>query len=191
LIVYKALNTGNGRAYIGATQQQLKNRAASHVKSSQSPQTHFHRAIKKYGAGMFEWEVLEKCQDAKMLDERERYWIEAHDSIRLGYNSSPGQYLRDIGEGNKKKRRGGFITRSGYPSGEKWLAWHKERDADGLCYCIKCYHKPSRIFKGMCPSARQKAGHKLRGRPDLVRLKSRGKELVIIDADFSRQIAQS
>ncbi len=158
MIIYRALNTVNSKSYIGATKRPLSVRIAGHLKDSQTPESKFHRAIRKYGEKTFEWEVIEACDSVEQLDERERYWISSFDSRNLGYNSSEGEYLRDLGRGRKKKVRN-FTNRSGIPTGEKWLIWRKERKSQGLCYCLKCYHNPvRRQFKGLCPSARQKLG---------------------------------
>ena len=162
MIIYRALNTFNGKSYIGATKQSLKQRIASHLNSALKPQSKFHRAIRKYGRDLFDWGVIEDCNSVEQLEERERYWILAFDSKNLGYNTSDGEYLKDLGRGRRKKTRK-FTTRSGIPGGDKWLAWHTERSFRGLCYCLKCYHNPvKRQYKGLCPSAQQGAGQPIR-----------------------------
>ena len=52
--------------------------------------THFYRALRKYGIENFQFEVIEECQQ-KDLDEREIYWISYFDTFNNRYNSTIGR----------------------------------------------------------------------------------------------------
>jgi len=52
--------------------------------------THFYRAIRKYGADDFISEILEQNIDRNKLADREKYWIEHYDTYSNGYNSTKG-----------------------------------------------------------------------------------------------------
>lgn len=59
-IVYKATNTVNGKRYIGASVRPLGLRQYQHFCDAHAGrgQMIFHAAIRKYGEGAFEWEIL-------------------------------------------------------------------------------------------------------------------------------------
>lgn len=91
--IYKVTNLINGKIYIGQTIQTVQNRWYRHCgKSCISPEemnTHFKRAILKYGKENFKVEIVEDC-DSTLLDEREKYYISYFDSYNKGYNSTLG-----------------------------------------------------------------------------------------------------
>lgn len=91
--IYKVTNKKNGKVYIGQTIQSIKDRWYRHCgKSGLSKaelNTHFKRAILKYGKESFTIEVLEEVDSSK-LDEREKYYIKLYDSYNNGYNSTLG-----------------------------------------------------------------------------------------------------
>lgn len=91
--IYKVTNKVNGKVYIGQTIQSIKDRWYRHCgKSGLSKaemNTHFKRAILKYGKESFNIEILEEVDSSK-LDEREKYYIKLYDSYNSGYNSTMG-----------------------------------------------------------------------------------------------------
>lgn len=93
--IYKVTNLINGKIYIGQTVQSVKDRWYRHCgKSGLSKgemQTHFKRAILKYGKENFKVETIEEV-DRNLLDEREIYWISYYNSNKIGYNSTKGGY---------------------------------------------------------------------------------------------------
>ena len=102
--IYRALNTVNGKSYIGKTVQPFEDRMTQHQTGQGSKL--LRSAIKKYGADSILWTVLERGLPEGMLDERERYWIAQLDCMApKGYNLTEG------GEGGtskpkpKRKRR--------------------------------------------------------------------------------------
>lgn len=89
--IYKITNKINGKAYIG---QSVNIYARWYQHKNSADDTPFHRAIKKYGAEMFEWEILEECLP-EQLDEREKHYVEKYNTYicaenSQGYNLTPG-----------------------------------------------------------------------------------------------------
>lgn len=91
--IYKVTNLINGKVYIGQTIQTVQNRWYRHCGKSGISQaelnTHFKRAILKYGKENFKIEIIEDC-DSSLLNEREKYYISYFDSYNNGYNSTLG-----------------------------------------------------------------------------------------------------
>lgn len=91
--IYKVTNLINGKVYIGQTIQTVQNRWYRHCGKSGISQaelnTHFKRAILKYGKDNFKIEIIEDC-DSSLLNEREKYYISYFDSYNSGYNSTLG-----------------------------------------------------------------------------------------------------
>lgn len=94
--IYKVTNLINGKIYIGQTIQTVKNRWYRHCGKSgiskEEMNTHFKRALLKYGKENFKVETLEKC-DPTELDEKEKYYIAYYNSYKEGYNSTLGGKL--------------------------------------------------------------------------------------------------
>lgn len=88
MLIYKVTNKINNKVYIGLTTTTLHQRRLEHERSKD--QTHFHRAIKKYGKENFIWEILEECNDKEKLCELEKQYIKKYDSIKQGYNCTTG-----------------------------------------------------------------------------------------------------
>lgn len=91
--IYKVTNLINGKVYIGQTIQTVQNRWYRHCGKSGISQaelnTHFKRAILKYGKENFKIETIEDC-DSSLLNKREKYYISYFDSYNNGYNSTLG-----------------------------------------------------------------------------------------------------
>ena len=84
MIVYKTLNTRNGKYYIG---MDTKNNP-DYIGSG----TLLKQAIRKYGKESFKKIILEECTTVEELKEKEKYWIAIYDacSDRGSYNISTG-----------------------------------------------------------------------------------------------------
>lgn len=82
--IYKITNNTNGKIYIGKDESNRPNYLGSGKL--------IKRAITKYGIENFTKEIIEECDDSKILQEREKFWIKEHQSQNLetGYNISPG-----------------------------------------------------------------------------------------------------
>jgi len=50
--------------------------------------THFARAIRKYGKNNFIIEIIDTAKNQKELTKKEQYWIQYYNSIQNGYNET-------------------------------------------------------------------------------------------------------
>ncbi len=104
LIIYKATNLINNKIYIGQTINSLKQRKSRHIYESDNGCDYcLHRAIRKYGANNFKWEVLCCCFTIDGLNEMEVYFIALYDSFENGYNLTSGGLNFIRSEESKKK----------------------------------------------------------------------------------------
>ena len=91
--IYKVTNKINGKIYIGQTIQSVKDRWYRHCGKSGISKaelnTHFKRAILKYGKENFTIETIEMC-DSTELDDKEKFYISYYNSYINGYNSTIG-----------------------------------------------------------------------------------------------------
>ena len=85
--IYKITNDINDKIYIGQTTESLKQRFNRHCGYQLNDNTHFHRAMKKYGIEHFSIELVEEVNNQEELDEREFYWINFYNSVENGYNT--------------------------------------------------------------------------------------------------------
>lgn len=87
--IYKVTNKINGKIYIGQTIQSVKDRWHRHCGKSGISKaelnTHFKRAILKYGKENFTIETIEVCDSTK-LNDREKFYISYYNSYINGYN---------------------------------------------------------------------------------------------------------
>ena len=91
-IIYCALNTVNGKRYIGQTIRDLDKRKKEHISLSKNSSKYaFHLAINKYGSDIFEWSTIDVADNQEELDTKELYWIDHWDCYKTGgYNMSVG-----------------------------------------------------------------------------------------------------
>lgn len=91
--VYKIINLVNGLIYIGGTSDGKDRRWEEHKRKArlgfESP---LYRAIREYGETAFDTVVIEDCDSAELLNEREIYWIATLHSTNpeIGYNMKAG-----------------------------------------------------------------------------------------------------
>jgi hypothetical protein len=97
MIVYKTVNTINGKSYIGKYEGDNPDYLGSGVL--------LKKAIQKYGKSVFKRQTIEECTDRNNLAEREKYWINFFDAV-----NSKNYY--NIKEGGI----GGFCEKSHTPS---------------------------------------------------------------------------
>lgn len=83
--VYLITNIINGKKYVGQTRGELASRFRGHTWAA-SKCIKLANAIKKYGKENFRIELLELCDSAYLMAEREVYWINEMNTIRDGYN---------------------------------------------------------------------------------------------------------
>jgi len=112
MIIYKVTNLRNEKVYVGKTSYSLDVRKSNHLREAlrYNSETHFHRALRKWGHDNFVWEVVEEAEE-EQLDSLERKWIESEDSFRNGYNQTMG------GDGQR-----GWV-----PSEETRKIWSRQR----------------------------------------------------------------
>lgn len=91
MIIYKATNKVNGKCYIGQTRHSIEVRKRKHLLCARKGvKTNFYKAIRKYGADNFEWEIVCSTNDKQKLNELETFYITKYDSIKNGYNMVDG-----------------------------------------------------------------------------------------------------
>ena len=92
--IYKISNTENDKVYIGQSKRPVDKRFNRHINDAVNLKldTHFARAIRKYGADKFNIEIIDSAETQKELNEKERYWIHFYDSIKNGYNETDAEY---------------------------------------------------------------------------------------------------
>lgn len=87
MYVYKVTNTITGDLYVGKTVGDIDKRYKGHCYAVDSgSDTHFHRAMRKYGKENFLVEELEHCDESN-LNDREKYWIS---ELKPSYNMTVG-----------------------------------------------------------------------------------------------------
>lgn len=92
MIIYKATNKINGKAYVGQTVFSLKIRRARHINQTLNKQDnmYFHNALRKYGIKKFDWKILQKCDTIEELNRLEIHYIKLYDTFNNGYNLTKG-----------------------------------------------------------------------------------------------------
>lgn len=91
--IYLVTNKINGKQYIGQTIRTIEERWKGHISTSkhQKDNNYFHNAIQKYGESSFEISLLEKVEDASLLDKKEQYYISKYNTyFPNGYNTTVG-----------------------------------------------------------------------------------------------------
>lgn len=90
--IYKIINDINDKVYIGKTVRTIQDRWQQHIRNAfdkNKPDTHFHRAIKKYGVEHFTPVQIGEYPNNE-LNKMEIYWIGKYNSFEEGYNSTLG-----------------------------------------------------------------------------------------------------
>ena len=110
MVIYKIYNTVNDKVYIGQTVNEAKRRFAAHVSNVKHNRykTVLYNAMKKYGIDCFQYEVINKAENIKQLNELEVKYIAEYNSIY------PNGYNLKIGGDNHKlnKRTKRLISES-------------------------------------------------------------------------------
>ena len=88
--IYKITNKINGKVYIGQTIRPAEYRFNRHMNDALNNilDTHFARAIRKYGKENFTIEEIDTAQTQDELNQKEQYWIRYYNSVEDGYNET-------------------------------------------------------------------------------------------------------
>lgn len=88
--IYKITNIQNNKVYIGQTIRPVKDRFHRHMNDALNDiiDTHFARAIRKYGKENFAVEIIDTAQSQDELNKKEQYWIQYYNSTQKGYNET-------------------------------------------------------------------------------------------------------
>ena len=102
--IYKIKNTQNGKLYIGQSIKPIEYCFQRHINDAESCRlnTHFARAIRKYGKKSFTICVIDIAHNQTELNYKEQFWIQFYDSINFGYNETDAIYKC---EGNTYKSK--------------------------------------------------------------------------------------
>ena len=90
MIIYKITNIKNNKVYIGQTIRPIEQRFHRHLNDALNNilDTHFARAIRKYGKDSFIIEEIDTAQSQDELNQKEQYWIRYYNSVKDGYNET-------------------------------------------------------------------------------------------------------
>lgn len=88
--IYKITNIQNKKVYIGQTIRPIEQRFHRHLNDAINNilDTHFARAIRKYGKDNFIIEEIDTAETQEELNQKERYWIKFYNSVEEGYNET-------------------------------------------------------------------------------------------------------
>ena len=88
--IYKITNVQNNKVYIGQTIRPVEQRFHRHINDALNNilDTHFARAIRKYGKESFIIEVIDTANSQEELNQKEQYWIRFYNSVNEGYNET-------------------------------------------------------------------------------------------------------
>lgn len=88
--IYKITNIQNNKVYIGQTIRPIEQRFYRHLNDAINNilDTHFARAIRKYGKDNFIIEEIDTAQTQDELNQKEQYWIKFYNSVEEGYNET-------------------------------------------------------------------------------------------------------
>lgn len=92
--IYKITNIQNNKVYIGQTIRPIEQRFQRHINDALNNiiDTHFARAIRKYGKENFTIEQIDTAQSQNELNQKEQYWIRYYNSVNDGYNETDAIY---------------------------------------------------------------------------------------------------
>lgn len=90
MYIYKITNTINNKAYVGQSINPIEKRFHRHINDALANRldTHFARAIRKYGQENFILELIDTATSQEELNQKEHYWINYYNTVQEGYNET-------------------------------------------------------------------------------------------------------
>ena len=94
MFIYKITNTVNKKIYIGQSIRPIEQRFRRHINDAvnNNLDTHFARAIRKYGQDKFIIKQIDAANSQDELNKKEQYWIKYYDAVNKGYNETDAIY---------------------------------------------------------------------------------------------------
>ena len=94
MFIYKITNISNNKVYIGQSIRPIEQRFKRHIYDAMNNvlDTHFARAIRKYGPTNFVIELLDTAENQNELNLKEQYYINKYNSVITGYNETDALY---------------------------------------------------------------------------------------------------
>ena len=88
--IYKITNIQNNKVYIGQSIRPIEQRFKRHINDALNNilDTHFARAIRKYGKENFIIEEIDSAKTQDELSKKEQYWIQYYNAVEEGYNET-------------------------------------------------------------------------------------------------------
>ena len=82
MFIYKITNKINNKVYIGQSIRPIEKRFQRHINDALNNiiDTHFSRAIRKYGKDNFYVELIDKAENQEELNNKEQYWFIYYES---------------------------------------------------------------------------------------------------------------
>lgn len=92
--IYKITNIQNNKIYIGQTIRPVEQRIKRHFNDALHNiiDTHFARAIRKYGEYSFVYEIIDTAETQEELNLKEQFWIRKYNTVENGYNETDALY---------------------------------------------------------------------------------------------------
>ena len=90
MFIYKITNIENNKVYIGQSCRPIQDRFRRHINDAINGNlnTHFARAIRKYGPKSFVIELIDTASTQEELNMKEWSWIRYYNSDIIGYNET-------------------------------------------------------------------------------------------------------
>ena len=90
MYIYKITNKANNKVYIGQSIRPIEQRFSRHISDAMNNclDTHFARAIRKYGPSCFVCEQIDVAKTQEELNSKEQQYIREYNSIENGYNET-------------------------------------------------------------------------------------------------------
>ena len=92
--IYKITNIINNKVYIGQSIRPIEDRFKRHISDAINCKldTHFARAIRKYGQDKFYYEIIDSASSQDEMNKKEQKWIRFYNSVQNGYNETDALY---------------------------------------------------------------------------------------------------